>query len=324
MKKLTGFLLLALLVTSGCHQRSGQDGQLSGQPLSWEALDSINANLPPGIRVYHSIHNARNLRAWYVRIEESRPEIRTRVVVSDDTDKRQTITEFAEQLQAPVLINGGYFRIDLTPAKHVGILKVGGQLIHNATASVLRDGQRFFLHRSAISIDDSDRVRISWVSTSGDSVFAWDWPINNQPEVPGPLLDTTFRKYLPAGDVLGAGPILIRDGKIHIAVNEEVLFGSSIPNVHPRTAVGITENQDLILLVVDGRQLVSRGVDLVELADILYDLGCVQAMNLDGGGSSALVVNGKLLNRPAGKTDEREVMSALAVFVTPETLLQQP
>jgi len=49
MKKLTGFLLLALLVTSGCHRRSGQDDQLSGQPLSWEALDSINANLPPGI-----------------------------------------------------------------------------------------------------------------------------------------------------------------------------------------------------------------------------------------------------------------------------------
>ena len=59
----------------------------------------------------------------------------------------------------------------------------------------------------------------------------------------------------------------------------------------------------------------SRGVDLQELAILMKDLGCVEAINLDGGGSSAMVVDGKLLNRPAGTTIQREVMSAIAVSV---------
>ena len=70
-----------------------------------------------------------------------------------------------------------------------------------------------------------------------------------------------------------------------------------------------------MLLVVDGRQVNSRGVDLMELAIIMRDLDCVEAINLDGGGSSAIVVDGKLINRPSGTSSQREVMSAIAVSV---------
>jgi len=88
--------------------------------------------------------------------------------------------------------------------------------------------------------------------------------------------------------------------------------------VHPRTAVGYTATGALIVLVVDGRQSASRGVDLVELATLMMDLDCVEAVNLDGGGSSTLVVNGVLLNRPTGGTYQREVMSALVILAEPE------
>ena len=91
------------------------------------------------------------------------------------------------------------------------------------------------------------------------------------------------------------------------------MFGSSITEIHPRTAAGYRKNGDFILLVVDGRQINSRGVDLMELAIIMRDLDCVEAINLDGGGSSAMVVDGKLLNRPSGTSNQREVMSAIAV-----------
>ena len=75
----------------------------------------------------------------------------------------------------------------------------------------------------------------------------------------------------------------------------------------------MTATGDVILLLVDGRQQDSRGVDLVELARLLESLGCVEALNLDGGGSSTLVVNGERLNVPCGKPNEREVASALVV-----------
>jgi len=111
--------------------------------------------------------------------------------------------------------------------------------------------------------------------------------------------------------------MLLHNGSRRVTDDEEVFFGSAIPNVHPRTAAGRTADGRLLLLVVDGRQPVSRGVDLEQLAHIMEDLGAVDALNLDGGGSSALVVNGVLLNRPAGTSVEREVMSALVTFCSP-------
>ena len=120
-------------------------------------------------------------------------------------------------------------------------------------------------------------------------------------------------------DAVSAGPMLIHDGRRYVTDDEEVFFGSAIPDVHPRTAVGRTTDGRLLILVVDGRQPVSRGVDLEQLAGIMEDLGAVDALNLDGGGSSALVVNGTLLNRPAGTSIEREVMSALVTFCLPSS-----
>ena len=113
---------------------------------------------------------------------------------------------------------------------------------------------------------------------------------------------------------IGAGPALIIDGEIRITSDEEVFFGTSIPKTHPRTAAGYTKNGALIFMVVDGRQGESRGVSLDELAILMYELGAVEAINLDGGGSSTLVVDNTLVNRPAGGTTEREVMSAIATF----------
>jgi exopolysaccharide biosynthesis protein len=67
-------------------------------------------------------------------------------------------------------------------------------------------------------------------------------------------------------------------------------------------------------MVVDGRQSESRGATLDELAGLMLEAGAVDALNLDGGGSSTLAVNGNLVNLPTGGTAERQVMSALITF----------
>ena len=306
--------ILAIALLTGCNTSGNSSVEYPGLGLEWTAIDSINKSLPEGITVFQSIHVGANLRAWYVLIKEPLPKIESRVVVSADADRRETVSDFAQRLDVPVMINGGYFRMDLNPAKHVGLLKVDDEMIHAATSSVLRGEERFYLHRSAIGFDENNGIDINWVSSSGDSVYSWEQGIANLPDQPGLQKDTTHRKLWDYRDILGAGPMLLRDGKVFIPIDEEVFFGTSIPEVHPRTAAGVTPEGDLILLLVDGRQLISRGVDLPELATIMLELGCKDAINLDGGGSSALVVNGSLLNRPAGKTVEREVMSAIAVF----------
>jgi len=87
------------------------------------------------------------------------------------------------------------------------------------------------------------------------------------------------------------------------------IFSSTIRP--PRTVIGNTADNKLILFVCDGRQSHSDGATMLELAQIMKALGCVNALNLDGGGSSAMVANGTLLNKPSDGS-ERAVASTVA------------
>ena len=111
-----------------------------------------------------------------------------------------------------------------------------------------------------------------------------------------------------------AGPILISDGKINITSEEEVFFNTPVDGVQPRSAIGYRTNGDIVIMVVDGRQVDSRGVYLQELAILMLQFNCHEALNLDGGGSSTLIIDKKLVNRPNGINAQREVMSSIAIF----------
>ena len=115
-------------------------------------------------------------------------------------------------------------------------------------------------------------------------------------------------------DAIHAGPVLITNGLINVTVEEEVFFNTPIAGVQPRSAIGYTKENELILMVVDGRQPDSRGVYLEELAIMMKQFQCIEALNLDGGGSSAMVADTRLVNRPGGRTFQREIMSAIGVF----------
>jgi exopolysaccharide biosynthesis protein len=71
---------------------------------------------------------------------------------------------------------------------------------------------------------------------------------------------------------------------------------------------------EIVIMVVDGRQVESRGAYLKELALLMSQFNCFEAINLDGGGSSALIVDGKLVNSPIGLNSQREVMSTIAIL----------
>lgn len=114
--------------------------------------------------------------------------------------------------------------------------------------------------------------------------------------------------------LLGAGPQLIAAGK-KVFADEAARYSDSLYRQrHPRTAIGWRTDGKLILLTVDGRQKQSVGMTLDELADLMMELGCVEAMNLDGGGSTAMVVKNKIVNSPSDATGERPVSDALLIF----------
>lgn len=283
--------------------------------LDWEPLERFNADLPEGVQVYAGRNDELPLRAWHVKVEEPRPDLVTRVLVSDDdTDRRETVTSFARDSGACVVVNGGYFRTDLVPSEAVGLLVADGKILKPATRSVPREGKSFEIARAAIGFTEDDEITFGWITTREGILYSWPQPPAHRPGEPAPALEYDDAEVWEVHDAIGAGPALMVDGEIRITSNEEVFFGTTIPEIHPRTAVGKTADGALILLVVDGRQPISRGASLEELAALMFRLGAVDAINLDGGGSSTLVVNNVLLNRPAGTMVEREVMSAVAVF----------
>jgi hypothetical protein len=111
---------------------------------------------------------------------------------------------------------------------------------------------------------------------------------------------------------LGGGPRLVTNSKI--TVKDENFRSDVRLGAGPRTAFGVDAQGRYIILVADGRKpFYSTGLTLTELAATMQKLGAVNAMNLDGGGSTALAVRGKLVNRPSDGV-ERGVANALMVM----------
>jgi len=105
------------------------------------------------------------------------------------------------------------------------------------------------------------------------------------------------------------------------SVNPILFDTGNIANTekHPRTAVGIDASGRLVLVVVDGRSEKSAGVLLVELARILIEFGSVDALELDGGGSSAMWVEDRIVNVPSDG-QERAVINHLVIGTTGEPM----
>ena len=97
--------------------------------------------------------------------------------------------------------------------------------------------------------------------------------------------------------IISGGPYLIKNGDIYVDMSAQKL--GSIGGRNPRTAIGYTRDNHLIMLTADGREGASIGLTLVELANLMKELGCVNAMNLDGGGSTVMYVKGQVVNKPA-------------------------
>jgi len=111
---------------------------------------------------------------------------------------------------------------------------------------------------------------------------------------------------------LGGGPRLVNAGKAE--VSQEGFRPDVMQGLGPRTAIGLDSEGRYIVVVVDGRRSnYSTGLTLLELAYTLQKLGAVDAVNLDGGGSTAMTLRGKLVNRPSDGS-ERSVSNALVVM----------
>ena len=142
-------------------------------------------------------------------------------------------------------------------------------------------------------------------------------------------VDTKLISLLPdpegawerAEGIASAGPLLLWNGKRIEEPEKESISNVFFLARHPRTAAGVRADGTLVFVTVDGRQPeTSIGMSIPELTDLMLELGCVSAMNLDGGGSTTMVVNGQVVNSPSGSSPRRNADAVLLFPAKPGTV----
>ena len=99
--------------------------------------------------------------------------------------------------------------------------------------------------------------------------------------------------------IISGGPYLVKEGSVYVDISAQKL--NAIGGRNPRSAIGYTSDNNLVLVAVDGREGSSVGMTLFELANFMKSIGCVNAINLDGGGSTVMYIKGQVVNNPAQK-----------------------
>jgi hypothetical protein len=262
-------------------------------------------SLPEGMTVYRSpdVLADKKVKACIV-VADILKGRKFRVLGGSDGEGLKTPDQFYDEQKSPVIINGSYFY----STWNVGLLVRNGTAIRAANSQeVTRKGPGgkdviYYPTRGVFSYTKEGKYQVDWVYTVSQVIYGYPEPspivIGQEPP---PRPSATF----PAGavelqlqDAIGAGPVLIKDFQIRNTWQEEIWDdeGGILPNGnHPRTAVGITETWKIIYFVCEGRQATAgvAGLSTADVAAILSDLGCKDALNLDGGGSTCMLVNGK-------------------------------
>jgi len=277
--------------------------------------------LPENVKVYKGARSTPALQCWYIEIDLKKQGAVVKPYFN--LVGREGITSFSQRFNTIASINGGYF--DVTYGASYSALVNPDIVYAKNIASVVRDSRTYYLTRGFWSIEETRDMSVDWIYHFGNRVidiYRFSNPLNNVQGTPVPApspLNGSAMYEIKAG--VGGGPVLIKNNQIRITYTEEVFWGSGVglTNRDPRSAIGFTADKRVILFVADGRQTISEGLSLSELATVLKDLGCTDAMNLDGGGSSQMAVGTTLVNRPEGGTFQRAIPTMVSVVI-PDSL----
>ncbi len=130
-----------------------------------------------------------------------------------------------------------------------------------------------------------------------------------------PLLPDPEGEWEKAENIVGGGPLLLWKGRRLEKPEDESISRVFFLARHPRTAVGVRADGTLLFVTVDGRRPEeSVGMSLPELTDLMLELGSVSAINLDGGGSTTMVIDGQTVNHPSGIAGPRSDADAILLY----------
>lgn len=281
-------------------------------------LQTGYGDLPSYIRVYKSPSTLQGKSAIaYIAVADMNKKAVFNVLGNSEGYK--TPSEFYNEEKASIVMNGGYFWAGSSLSmlcRDGKVVSPNNQIEYRLGAKVL-----YYPTRGVFGLMNDGSYKVSWIYTNNEVTYSYPSPANNKsgtsplqmPSASFPEGATVWK----GRTAIGAGPVLIKDSKYINSYTEELFdteSGIGPESNHPRTAIGITKQNQLIFFVCEGRNMTQGvvGFTLNEEAKILQSIGCTEALNLDGGGSSCMLVNGKRTIKPSdGK--ERSIVTAVSI-----------
>lgn len=227
-------------------------------------------------------------------------------------DPLETPSTVYEATKASVIVNGGYFYADGGKNYSASLVVNDGTVLGVNINYTSEDWVSIYYPTRAAFVEHEDgKFEACWTYyTSGGDHYLYQNPAQNswaeKPlAVPSATFPETAAKF-EAKNAIGGGPVLVKDSKIVDSYVAE-MFDGNVSGVGPtgrcqRTAIGISADNKLVLFICQGRNVVEgvAGLTTEEVAKVLYSLGCKEAINLDGGGSTCMIAGGKALIEPQG------------------------
>ncbi|WP_374164748.1 phosphodiester glycosidase family protein [Arcticibacter sp. MXS-1] len=294
-------------------------------PGYWRKADSLMKGFPNGIQVYRTVQPFMNksMNAYCVVFD---PKTRVEFVPKTSAVLKKPSMVYAEQSgNRFVCINGGFF----SSTSSLSLVQYNNALVSANVKSLNRPyngkSTAYYPTRGAFGISATGTPEVTWVYGVGAGngiTYSYPAPSPNMLNAaPQPVPSATF----PAGGVpwvvnsaIGGSPVLIKDGLIHITSAEELIEVDNNSS-RARSAIGYTKEGMVVLLAVEGNNPNgAAGLSLAELAQLMKEMGCVGALNLDGGGSTSMTVNGRLTVKPSDAEGERAVVSTILLKVKPK------
>lgn len=275
----------------------------------WTEVSSDYGTLPEYIKVYKSPESLEGKKAVaYIAVADLASaqwdvwSINDAAMEGTDDSFKTPSTVYGEA-NWPIVINAGFFYAS-GGKNYSSSLAVRNSevLAYNINYASEDWVTMYYPTRAALLESESGEFDACWTYRTWDNHYMYPAPAENTWEAkPAKQPTATYPEggqEFAAKTAIGGGPLLIDGGKFKDTYVEELFNGGSgigPDSNQPRTAVGVTSDKQMIAFVCEGRQMTEGvyGLTTADVANVLLDLGCVEAINLDGGGSSCMLVNGK-------------------------------
>lgn len=299
----------------------------------WQNVDNDFGKLPANFHVFSSTDSldGKPFRAFYAIADIRDKKLH---FTTDTTHQRRlTPSQFYEKNNQPLLVVNTTF-FSFATNQNLNLVIKDGKMVGYNVHSLAGKGRDTLTYRhtfnGAIGISKKRNADIAWIYSDSSEKYplASQKPVNFSKDsintlsseyvksmrysykLHEPLTKNNIKKWphyfnkWKMQTAVAGGPVLIQNAEISISNNEEQKFnGKAINDKHPRTLMGYTADNKLIIMVAEGRNPgVADGITLTQAAQLLKDLGCMEALNLDGGGSSCMLINGKETIRFSDKT----------------------